>query len=84
MVMADKAALLNELYQAKLEDLKQIAITYNLPKNGSVEHLRARLIRDLILEDWDFSDSGIREIKNAELGRNPWCIRHQKIRVNKS
>ena len=66
--MADKAALLNELYQAKLEDLKQIAITYNLPKNGSVEHLRARLIRDLILEDWDFSDSGIREIKNAELG----------------
>ena len=68
MVMTDKAALLNELYQAKLEDLKQIAITYNLPKNGSVEHLRARLIRDLILEDWDFSDSGIREIKNAELG----------------
>lgn len=66
--MADKAALLNELYQAKLEDLKQIAITYNLPKNGSVEHLRARLIKDLILEDWDFSDSGIREIKNAELG----------------
>ena len=66
--MDDKIDLLNELYQAKLDDLRQIAVTYNLPKNGSVEHLRARLIRDLILNDWDFSDSGIREIKNAELG----------------
>lgn len=68
IVMDDKIDLLNELYQAKLDDLRQIAVTYNLPKNGSVEHLRARLIRDLILNDWDFSDSGIREIKNAELG----------------
>ena len=38
--MDDKIDLLNELYQAKLDDLRQIAVTYNLPKNGSVEHLK--------------------------------------------
>ena len=67
--MDDKIDLLNELYQAKLDDLRQIAVTYNLPKNGSVEHLRARLIRDLILNDWDFSPTRCRLLNRVTFYR---------------
>ena len=43
-LMSDRSSLLSELYQARLEDLKEIASAYGLAKNGSVEYLRAQLI----------------------------------------
>ena len=38
-------------------------------KNGSVEVLRARLIAQLILNEWDFTPDGISSILNNELGK---------------
>jgi len=64
----DKSAMLADLYQARFDDLKSLASEHNLPKTGPVETLRARLIRELILEEWDFSTSGIRNIQNNDLG----------------
>ena len=64
----DKSALLATLYQARFDDLKTTAGEHNLPKSGSVEMLRARLIRNLILSDWDFSTNGLKTISNADLG----------------
>jgi hypothetical protein len=48
--------------------LKEIAIAYQLPKSGSVESLRARLIQNLILDQWDLSEDGIKQLMNAEMG----------------
>ena len=66
-LMSDRSSLLSELYQARLEDLKEIASAYGLAKNGSVEFLRAQLIRDLILSDWDLTIDGLRAILNLSL-----------------
>jgi hypothetical protein len=63
-----KGELLNELYQARFDGLKELAVTYNLPKNGSVEVVRARLIQQLILDEWDLSPNGIKNLLNAEIG----------------
>ena len=67
-VMVDKGELLSELYQARFDGLKEVAVAYNLPKTGSVETLRARLIQHLILDEWDLSPEGIRNLMNNELG----------------
>lgn len=67
-VMVDKGELLSELYQARFDGLKEVAVAYNLPKTGSVETLRARLIQNLILDEWDLSPDGIRNLMNNELG----------------
>ena len=66
--MSNPIGLLSELYQARLEDLKEIAAAYGLAKNGSVEYLRAQLIRDLILPDWDLTLDGLKNILNSDLG----------------
>jgi len=66
--MSNPTGLLSELYQARLEDLKEIASAYGLAKNGSVEYLRAQLIRDLILPDWDLTLDGLKNILNSDLG----------------
>ena len=66
--MSNHSSLLSELYQARLEDLKEIASAYGLAKNGSVEYLRAQLIRDLILPDWDLTLDGLKNILNSDLG----------------
>jgi hypothetical protein len=63
-----KGELLNELYQARFDGLKELAVTYNLPKNGSVEVVRGRLIQQLILDEWDLSPNGIKNLLNAEIG----------------
>ena len=60
--------MLATLYQARFDDLKDIAGEHNLPKTGPVESLRARLIRALVLDDWDLSTAGIRAISNNDLG----------------
>lgn len=66
--MTAKSELLNELYQARFDGLKELAVTYNLPKNGSVEVVRSRLIQHLILDQWDLSPDGIKNLMNAEIG----------------
>ena len=64
----DKVDLLCELYQAKFDRLKEIASVSDLPKNGPVEVVRARLIKNLILGEWDLSKENIRSLKNKHLG----------------
>ena len=66
--MADKVELLCELYQARFDRLKEIASVSELPKNGPVEIVRARLIKNLVLTDWDLSKENIKAIKNKHLG----------------
>ena len=66
--MTAKSELLNELYQARFDGLKELAVTYNLPKNGSVEVVRGRLIQNLILDEWDLYPDGIKKLMNADLG----------------
>ena len=66
--MVDKGELLSELYQARFDGLKEVAVAYGLSKTGSVETLRARLIQHLILDEWDLSPDGIRNLMNNELG----------------
>ena len=66
--MSDKSALLGRLYQARFDELKAIAGEHSVAKNGSVETLRARLIRHIILDEWDLTPEGIRALANADLG----------------
>ena len=58
MQMEGKQTLLSELHQARLDRLKEICAQHGISKNGSVEVLRARLIADLVLDEWDFSPEG--------------------------
>ena len=67
-VVMSKVDLLCELYQARFDRLKEIASVNNLPKNGPVEIVRARLIKSLVLSDWDLSKESIKLIKNKSLG----------------
>ena len=66
--MTGKGELLLELYQARLDRLREICIQHDLPKTGSVEMLRAKLIQKLVLDDWDFSSRGILALLNEEIG----------------
>ena len=65
--MTDKVDLLCELYQAKFDRLKEIASVSDLPKNGPVEVVRARLIKNLILGEWDLSKENIRSVSYTHL-----------------
>lgn len=67
-MLTDKGELLNELYQARFDRLKEIATSYQIPKNGSVESLRAKLIANLILDQWDLGRSDIKSLKNKDIG----------------
>ena len=66
--MTSKGELLGELYQARFDRLKEIATSYQMPKNGSVESLRAKLIANLILDEWDLGKSDIKSLKNKDIG----------------
>ena len=66
--MSDKSDLLGRLYQGRFDDLKAIATQRDVAKTGSVETLRSRLIRQLILSDWDLSNEGLKNIANYDLG----------------
>jgi hypothetical protein len=68
VVVLDKADMLATLYQARFEELKDIATKYSILKSGSVETLRMRLISELVLSDWDFSIDSIRDMSNYDLG----------------
>lgn len=66
--MTTPQVMLEELFRAKLDDLRSIAAAYDLPRAGGVDLLRARLISELVLDAWDLSDDGIAQLKNNELG----------------
>lgn len=66
--MTDKVDLLCELYQARFDRLKEIAAASELPKTGPVEIVRARLIKNLVLSEWDLTKENIKAIKNKHLG----------------
>ena len=67
-MLTNKVDLLCELYQAKFDRLKEMAAVGDLPKTGPVEVVRARLIKNLVLSDWDLSTDNIKNIKNKNLG----------------
>lgn len=60
--------LLTRLYSARLDELRDMAISHDLSKSGNVEQLRARLINELALADTDLSWDSIQEMPNKELG----------------
>ena len=65
--MEDKQTLLSELHRARLDRLKEICAQHGISKNGSVEVLRAKLIAELVLDEWDLSAEGIMAILNNDL-----------------
>ena len=60
--------LLDQLYRAKLVALRERAESKGLPKNGSVEVVRARLIKNMVLGEHDLSWDGIQSMTHQELG----------------
>ncbi len=68
MSMAVDRVLLDQLYRARLVQLRDRAEAAGLPKNGSVEVLRARLIQHRILPKHDLSWDGIQSMAHQELG----------------
>ena len=66
--MDTKSELLLQLYQARLDRLKEISAEHSIVRTGSVETIRARLIKDLILDQWNLDDRGIKALRNEEIG----------------
>ena len=60
--------LLNDLYLSPLMTLRERAETAELAKSGSVEVLRARLIKHQVLSDFDLSWEGIQSMPHREIG----------------
>jgi len=60
--------LLDALYRGRLIELRERAEDADLSKSGSVEVLRARLIRNQILSDSDLSWEGIQSMSHKEIG----------------
>ena len=46
---------LAQLYSARLDELREMAVSYDLSKAGNVEQLRARLINEVALAEIDLS-----------------------------
>ena len=66
--MSVKQALLSELHQARLESLKEMCLENEISRNGTVEVIRARLITELVLDEWDLTPEGLDNIMNNQLG----------------
>ena len=60
--------LLSRLYSARLDELREMAISHDLSKTGNVEQLRARIINEVALSDVDLSWESLQEMPNKELG----------------
>ena len=58
---------LSILHTGKLEQLKDIASEVGIPRTGSVERLRIRLIQSIIIPEEDLSWEGIQDISNQQL-----------------
>ena len=61
------AERLSTLHTSKLEQLKDIASEAKIPRTGSVERLRIRLIQSIIIPEEDLSWEGIQDISNQQL-----------------
>ena len=59
---------LAQLYSARLDELREMAISHDLSKAGNVEQLRARLINEVALAEIDLSWDSLQEMPNKELG----------------
>ena len=66
--MSVDLVLLDQLYRARLVELRNRAEEAGFTKNGSVEVVRARLIQHQVLADYDFSWDGIHAMSHQELG----------------
>ncbi len=55
------------LHTSKLEQLKDTASEAGIPRTGSVERLRIRLIQSIIIPEEDLSWDGIQDISNQQL-----------------
>ena len=66
--MSVDLVLLDQLYRARLVELRNRAEEAGFTKNGSVEVVRARLIQHQVLADYDFSWDGIQAMSHQELG----------------
>jgi len=60
--------LLSSLYTERLQNLRQRAERSGIPKSGSVEVLRARLISKQVLSNIDLSWEGIQSMSHKETG----------------
>ena len=60
--------LLSQLYSARLDELREMAISHDMSKAGNVEQLRARLINQVALSDHDLSWDSLQEMPNKKLG----------------
>ena len=67
-MMSVDRVLLDQLYRARLMELRERAEAAGFRKNGSVEVLRARLIRNQVMGDYDLSWEGIQAMSHQELG----------------
>ncbi|MAZ62618.1 MAG: hypothetical protein CMB18_04910 [Euryarchaeota archaeon] len=66
--MSVDRVLLDQLYRARLMELRERAEAAGYRKNGSVEVLRARLIRNQVMQDHDLGWEGIQSMPHQELG----------------
>ena len=66
--MSVDRVLLDQLYRARLMELRERAEAAGFPKNGSVEVLRARLIHNQVMGEHDLSWEGIQAMSHQELG----------------
>ena len=65
--------LLSRLYSARLDELRDMAISHDLSKSGNVEQLRARLINELALADRAFLSKMPQGLcRNLKVSPNPW------------
>ena len=60
--------LLSTIYTGRLQNLRLRAEECGIPKTGSVEVLRAKLICEEILQDLDLSWEGIQSMSHKEIG----------------
>ena len=60
--------LLSQLYSARLDELREMAISHEISKAGNVEQLRARLIDQVALADIDLAWDSLQEMPNKNLG----------------
>ena len=60
--------LLSSLYTGRLQNLRQRAEECGIPKSGSVEVLRAKLICEEVLPDLDLNWEGIQSMSHKEIG----------------
>mgnify|MGYP001456174294 CR=1 FL=1 len=60
--------LLSQLYSARLDELREMAVSHEISKAGNVEQLRARLIEQVALADIDLSWDSLQEMPNKNLG----------------